>query len=57
MQYSELKEATSKENAVNRARYAFSRSLGFTSKEAKRLQFCSEETIRRVAEERDSVLK
>ena len=55
MDYSSLQ--TSSENAREQARrmYALARSLGFTGRESGRLANASEDTIRRIAAERDAL--
>jgi len=48
----DLKEQVDKTKQRIKDRYALARSLGFTAQEAQILQSNSEETIRRLAEER-----
>lgn len=55
MDYAELQEYHKRVRAKARERYAFARSLGFASKECVALASCSEETIRRIAAERDAM--
>lgn len=59
MDYQELlrraKSETSKDNEAKKQRYHLAKSLGFSSSEARVLCLQKEETIRRIAKERDSI--
>jgi hypothetical protein len=55
MDYAMLVDAKIRARHKHQQRYALAKSLGFNGYECPRLANCSEETIRRIAAERDSI--
>lgn len=55
MDYAKLQEHQERLRVKAKKRYALARSLGFPAKQSAALASCSEDTIKRIAAERDSL--